>query len=84
MPTAPGSGLAQARAVSRELGAPEMVYASGWPDPYEETPELQWPLNLKVYDRMRRQSSHVRALLRSDQPADLADRRAAARVVGPP
>lgn len=65
MPTAPGSGLAQARAVSRELGAPEMVYASGWPDPYEETPELQWPLNLRVYDRMRRQSSHVRALLRS-------------------
>ena len=51
--------------MSRELGAPEMVYSAGWPDPYEETPELQWPLNLRVYDRMRRQSSHVRAMIRS-------------------
>jgi hypothetical protein len=65
MPTQPGAGLAQARAMSRELGAPEMVHAAGWPDPYEETPELQWPLSLRVYDRMRRQSSHVRAMIRA-------------------
>jgi len=42
-----------------------MVIAPGWHDPYEETPELQFPANLRVYDRMRRQDSQVRAMLRA-------------------
>jgi hypothetical protein len=66
VPTQPGQGVAAVRALSRELGAPEMVVAGGYyVDPYEETPELQWPLNLRVYDRMRRTDGHTRALLRS-------------------
>jgi hypothetical protein len=51
--------------MSRELGAPEMVYGAGWPDPLEETPELQWPANLRVYDRMRRQDSHTLGMIRA-------------------
>lgn len=46
--------------MSRELGAPEMVFGTGWPDANEETAELRWPDNLRVYDRMRRSDGQVR------------------------
>lgn len=31
----------------------------------EETPELQWPLNIQVYDKMRRQDAQVMSVLRA-------------------
>lgn len=31
----------------------------------EETPELQWPQSIRVYDRMRRQDAQVRSVLRA-------------------
>ncbi|WP_193118346.1 phage portal protein family protein [Brachybacterium tyrofermentans] len=34
-------------------------------DDLEETPELIWPLNLEVYDRMRRQDAQVISVLRA-------------------
>jgi hypothetical protein len=40
---------------------------NGWwtaPDE-EETPELRWPLNIEVYDRMRRQDAQVISVLRA-------------------
>lgn len=40
---------------------------NGWwaaPDE-EETPELRWPLNISVYDRMRRQDAQVISVLRA-------------------
>lgn len=35
------------------------------PDANEETPELTWPNSVLVYDRMRRQDSQVRSVLRA-------------------
>ena len=48
----------------------EQGYASGtapwWHIPSEEeTPELLWPLNIEVYDRMRRQDAQVISVLRA-------------------
>lgn len=48
----------------------ESGYASGsafWagPEEIEETPELRWPLNIEVYDRMRRQDAQVISVLRA-------------------
>jgi hypothetical protein len=38
---------------------------SGWPwDPSEPTPELQWPLSVQVFDKMRRSDGQVMAGLR--------------------
>lgn len=34
-------------------------------DRSEETPELQWPLSVKVYDRMRRQDFKVKSVMRA-------------------
>lgn len=38
---------------------------SFWTYPVEETPELQWPLSVKVYDRMRRQDAQIASVLRA-------------------
>lgn len=35
------------------------------PETVDETPELRWPLNLEVYDRMRRQDAQVMSVLRA-------------------
>lgn len=48
----------------------EQGYASGsawWsgPEDLEETPELRWPMNIAVYDRMRRQDAQVISVLRA-------------------
>lgn len=47
--------------VERELGTTRTYGSSdGWPwDLSEDTPELQWPQNVIVYDRMRRTDSQV-------------------------
>lgn len=37
----------------------------GWWAPLEETPELVWPLSVKVYNRMRRQDAQVGSVLRA-------------------
>lgn len=38
---------------------------SWWTLDFEETPELQWPLSVHVYDRMRRQDAQVGSVLRA-------------------
>lgn len=35
------------------------------PENYEESPDLQWPHNIAVYDRMRRQDSQIRSVIRA-------------------
>jgi hypothetical protein len=53
-------------ALQKELGVVEVKRPYGiWGDLYETTPELRFPWNLDVYDRMRRQDSQTRALLRA-------------------
>ncbi len=49
-------------ALTRELGAlADVGQLPG--DPWEETPELTWPNNLRVYDKMRTQDGQTQALL---------------------
>lgn len=55
MPTLPS-------ALTRELGSPGQPLPGGGTDPYETTTELVWPLNLAVYDRMRKTDSQQRAI----------------------
>lgn len=45
----------------------ENPWAGSWgsPDVDEETPELVWPNSIPVYDKMRRQDSQVRSVLRA-------------------
>ncbi|MDI3331417.1 MAG: DUF935 family protein [Micrococcus sp.] len=53
------------------MAAPEaeIGYQSGnanwWTEDTEKTPELRWPLNIDVYDRMRRQDAQVISVLRA-------------------
>lgn len=52
-------------ALTRELGYVN-AHADWWTPPTdEETPELRWPESVRVYDRMRRQDSQVRSVLRA-------------------
>jgi hypothetical protein len=67
-----------------ELGNPGIASTGGpWGGPYlsllEEAPELQWPLNTLVYDRMRRTDSQVASVLRA---ISLPIRRAGVRLEG--
>lgn len=39
--------------------------AAWWQINVEETPELQWPLSIEVFDRMRRQDAQVQSVLRA-------------------
>lgn len=40
-------------------------YGSWWAYASEETPELRWPLSIRVYDAMRRQDAQVISVLRA-------------------
>ena len=51
-------------APTRELGTAN-VDGSAWWSTLEVTPELQWPRCIAVYDRMRRQDSQVKSVLRA-------------------
>ena len=49
-----------------EKGYAAAVASRWWQAPdEEETPELRWPLNVEVYDRMRRQDAQVISVLRA-------------------
>jgi hypothetical protein len=54
-------------ALEREVGySTTWTSATGWPwDPSEPTPELQWPLSVQVFDKMRRSDGQVMAALRA-------------------
>lgn len=55
-------------ALTRELGtalADPAATPPGGTDAFESTPELQWPLNLAVFDKMRRTDSQMRAVGRA-------------------
>lgn len=56
--------LSTGAAPTTELGygAPDSFF---WGGIEEETPELRWPLDLEVYDRMRRTDTQVRSVLRA-------------------
>ncbi len=54
--------------LTREIGHGLSAFGSsdGWPfDPSEWAPELQWPWNIQVYDRMRRTDAGVGGVLRA-------------------
>ncbi len=54
-------------AVRNEVGTvllPEQINMQGTTDPYETTPELRWPLNYVIYEKMRRSDGQIRGLLR--------------------
>ncbi|MEV1295787.1 hypothetical protein [Pseudonocardia sp. NPDC049635] len=48
-----------------ELGFGNVNPATWWGSIDEPTPELRWPLNVKVYDRMRRTDTQVQSVLRA-------------------
>lgn len=51
---------------TREIGLGTVASQAWWSDvEVEETPELQWPLSVRVYDRMRRQDAQVSSVLRA-------------------
>lgn len=51
-------------ALTAEIGTPGGVQiVAGGTDLWETTPELQWPLNLRVFDRMRKTDTQQRAIL---------------------
>lgn len=50
---------------TRELGAANLHGPGWWWHSPEQTPELQWPACLPIYDRMRRQDSQVKSVLRA-------------------
>lgn len=49
----------------REKGYAHQQWWWGPPEDAEETPELRWPLNIEVYDQMRRQDAQVISVLRA-------------------
>lgn len=49
----------------REKGYAHNRWWWGPPEDAEETPELRWPLNIEVYDQMRRQDAQVMSVLRA-------------------
>lgn len=53
--TGPTTEVGHAQGVASTAGIPF--------DPGEWTPELSWPLNIAVYDRMRRQDAQVKSIL---------------------
>ncbi|NHI16856.1 phage portal protein family protein [Microbacterium excoecariae] len=54
------------RSATREHGYTSDAANGFWADiDDEETPELRWPLNIPVYDRMRRQDAQVISVLRA-------------------
>ncbi|WP_105567136.1 phage portal protein family protein [Microbacterium halophytorum] len=54
------------REATTELGYSSNSSYGFWPDlDEEETPELRWPENIKVYDRMRRQDAQVISVYRA-------------------
>lgn len=48
-----------------EIGSPGITSFGGFLETWEETPELQWPNSLLVYDRMRRTDGHIASILRA-------------------
>jgi hypothetical protein len=53
-------------APTSELGYANQAGFGWWAAPQdEETPELRWPDSVRVYDRMRRQDSQVKSVLRA-------------------
>lgn len=62
----PDTRGAVALAPVRELGHSSRSGAAGWwTVEEEETPELRWPLSVRVYDAMRRQDGQVGSVLRA-------------------
>lgn len=55
------------RGIDREQGYVTTGSKSSWWQVWEDepTPELQWPLSIQVYDRMRRQDPQVQSVLRA-------------------
>lgn len=51
-------------APTREIGSANPA-GEFWYDQNETTPELYWPLSVAVYDKMRRQDSQVKSVLRA-------------------
>jgi len=58
-----------ATAPTREIGYGSSSSGAGWwgldDALYEPTPELRWPLSIRVYDSMRRQDAQVASVLRA-------------------
>src|SRR5688500_10014495 len=52
-------------ALTRELGSPGLTATGGYLETWEETPELQWPNNVIVYDRMPKADAQVASVLRA-------------------
>lgn len=51
---------------TREIGYASLTSPGWWAPPdVEETPELRWPLSVQVFDRMRRQDSQIKSVLRA-------------------
>lgn len=64
----PVSRRVDAAAAQRETGYVKPGQAGSWwytDDQSEDTPELRWPLSVKVYDRMRRQDAKVKSVVRA-------------------
>lgn len=57
--------MAPTQAPTHEIGyAAEQLGGSFW-DPVEQTPELRWPLSVRVYEQMRRQDAQITSVLRA-------------------
>lgn len=52
-------------APTNPLGYASAVSGSFWDPDLEPTPELRWPLNVRVYDNMRRSDAQVSSVLRA-------------------
>ncbi len=67
-PNTPVSKRVAAAPAQRETGYVAPGQSGAWwfnDDQAEETPELRWPLSVKVYDRMRRQDFKVKSVMRA-------------------
>ncbi|TFV90718.1 hypothetical protein E4P38_02875 [Blastococcus sp. CT_GayMR16] len=66
MPLRSPGGRPRRSSPSTEVGySSPQDEASWWSVNVEETPELQWPLSIEVFDRMRRQDAQVQSVLRA-------------------
>jgi hypothetical protein len=65
--------------LEKELGTAGVLSLGGWLETFEEAPELRWPNDVIVYDRMRRSDAQVASTLRA---CNLPIRRTRWSVVG--
>lgn len=48
-----------------ELGAPGLASSAGFLETWEETPELQWPNSVRIYDLMRKTDAQIGSVARA-------------------